>query len=217
MPLTLVTGANGFVGATIVSTLLSQGHHVILAVRAVASGEALISIHGDWPREKITVFAVPDFTIPGAFDELFKANPTIDYIVHVAAPLLDDPRNIDFVEHFEKPSVIGNIGLLNSAKSFGPNVKAISVTGSINAITLGDQDDIKARVLSNREWLGIGREEAIKAQNNYVSVSNVHRDIRVTDCGRYHTALGRSWPKRQCGISSSPRNRPLLSPTFCLL
>lgn len=168
MPLTLVTGGNGFVGATIVSTLLAKGHSIILAVRSASSAEGLISVHGDWPRDRITVAVVPDFTVSGAFDEVFKANPSIDYVLHVAAPLLDDPRNTDFVEHFEKPSVTGNISLLESIKTFGLNVKAVSVTGSINAITLGDQDDIKARVFSNTEWLGMGREDAIKAQHNYV-------------------------------------------------
>ncbi|KIV96959.1 hypothetical protein PV10_00769 [Exophiala mesophila] len=169
MPLTLVTGGNGFVGASIVSTLLAKGHSVILAVRNASSAEGLVSVHADWPRDRITIAVVPDFTVPGVFDEVFKSNPSIEYVVHVAAPLLDDPRNTDFVEHFEKPSVAGNISLLQSIKTFGLNVKAVSVTGSINSITLGDQDDVKARVFSNTEWLALGRDDAIKAQNSYIS------------------------------------------------
>lgn len=172
MPTTLVTGGNGFVGATVVSTLLSSkfNHRVILAVRSVSSAEALIAIHPEWPADNVVIASVPDFTVPGAFDEVFKSHPEIDYVIHVAAPLLDDPRNNEFVEHFEKPNVLGNIGILTSAKQFGKNVKAISVTGSVNAITLGDQDDVKKRVFGNKEWLPMGRDDAIKAQHNYVSI-----------------------------------------------
>lgn len=83
--------------------------------------------------------------------------------------MLDNPAHTDFVEHFEKPSVLGNLGLLRSAKEYGKKVKAISVTGSMNAITTGSQDDVKSRVFGNKEWLPLGREDAIQANNNYVS------------------------------------------------
>lgn len=171
-PTTLVTGGNGFVGATIISTLLSERHNhkVVLAVRNTSSAEALIAAHPEWPSQAIVIHAVPDFTVHGAFDKVFLDHDEIQYIIHVAAPLLDDPRNTDFVQHFEKPSVLGNVGLLTSAKRYGRNVKAISVTGSINAITLGGQDDVKKRILGNDEWLPLEREDAIKAQNNYVSL-----------------------------------------------
>ncbi|KIW11811.1 hypothetical protein PV08_09083 [Exophiala spinifera] len=171
LPTTLVTGGNGFVGASVISALLSTSHNhkVILAVRNTSSAEALVAAHPEWPNDHITIHAVPDFTVPGAFDSVFREHDDIEYVVHVAAPLLDDPRNTDFVEHFEKPSVLGNVGLLTSAKQYGKNVKAVSVTGSINAITLGDQDDVKKRVFGNDEWLSLDREDAIKAQHNYIS------------------------------------------------
>lgn len=172
-PVTLVTGANGFVGATMVSALVSarHNHKVIMAVRNTSSAEALIAAHPEWPEEAVTVYAVPDFTVEGAFDEVFQEHEEIEYVIHVAAPLLDDPRNTDFVRHFERPSVLGNIGLLTGANRHGRNVRAISVTGSINAITLGDQDDLRARIFGNDSWLPLGREDAIKAQDNYVSLT----------------------------------------------
>ena len=173
MPTTLVTGATGFVGSTMVDELLQQNHTLILAVRSPSSAQALLSNNPSWPSASITIIPVPDFTASGAFDEVFQKHPQIEYIVHVAAPMLDHPDNNDFEEHFEKPSVLGNLGLLKSAKSFGKNVKAVSVTGSMNAITTGDQEDIKSRVFTNKEWLPLGREDAIKANHNYVSFSNL--------------------------------------------
>jgi hypothetical protein len=172
MPTTLVTGATGFVGATVADELLAQNHDLILAVRSPPSAERLIANNPSWPSSRITVFPVLDFTAPGAFDSVFQKHPEIDYIVHVAAPMLDHPDNTNFEEHFEKPSVLGNLGLLKSAKQFGKNVKAISVTGSLNAITTGTQEDIKSRVFSSKEWLPLGREDAIKANHNYVSSSH---------------------------------------------
>lgn len=169
MPTTLVTGATGFVGSSIVNELLAQNHTLILAVRSPSSAEALVANNPSWPSSSITIEPVPDFTAPGAFDAVFQTHPEIEYIVHVAAPMLDHPDNTDFEEHFEKPNVLGNVGLLKSAKAYGKNVKAVSVTGSMNAITAGDQEDIKKRVFDNSEWLPLGREDAIKANNNYVS------------------------------------------------
>lgn len=221
MPTTLVTGGNGFVGATVVSTLLSpkNNHRVILAVRSVSSAEALIAIHPEWPAQDVVIASVPDFTVPGAFDEVFKSHPEIDYVIHVAAPLLDDPRNNDFVEHFEKPNVLGNIGILTSAKQFGQNVKAVSVTGSVNAITLGDQDDVKKRVFGNTEWLSQGREDAIKAQHNYVSIEFRFRSQNIlltTIWRRSHTVLARKSQNRPSGSSSRKKSHPSQSQTSCL-
>lgn len=179
MPTTLVTGANGFVGATIVNELLSQNHNVILAVRAVSSADALLANNPSWPIDRISIHPVPDFTLPGAFDAVFQKYPEVEYIVHVAAPVLDNPRNTDFVEYFERPSVLGNQGLLRSAKTYGKNVKAVSVTGSINAMTLGDQEDVKKRVFGNDTWLPLEREDAIKAQHSYVSVFDTRWSTRA--------------------------------------
>ncbi|EXJ61994.1 hypothetical protein A1O7_02426 [Cladophialophora yegresii CBS 114405] len=167
MPTTLVTGATGFVGSSIVDELLRQNHTLLLAVRSPSSANALLENNPSWPASSLIIFPVPDFTAPGAFDSVFQKHREIEYIVHVAAPLLDDPAHTDFVEHFEKPSVLGNLGLLRSAKEYGRHVKAISVTGSLNAITTGSHEDVKSRVFGNKEWLPLGREDAIQANNNY--------------------------------------------------
>jgi hypothetical protein len=42
--------------------------------------------------------------------------------------------------------------LLKSAAKYGKKLKAISVTGSINAITMGDAEDIKTRAFTTTEW-----------------------------------------------------------------
>ncbi|OAP64523.1 hypothetical protein AYL99_00495 [Fonsecaea erecta] len=166
---TLLTGGSGFVGATVLDELLAQNHNVVLAVRSPSSAELLLANNPSWPVSRITVHPVPDFTVRGAFDSVFQTHPDIEFVVHVAAPMVDIPDGTSFEESFEKPNVLGNLGLLQSAKTYGKNVKAVSVTGSLNAITLGSQEDIKSRVFGNGEWLPLGREDAVKAENNYIS------------------------------------------------
>lgn len=43
--------------------------------------------------------------------------------------------------------------LLKSASKYGKNVKAIAVTGSVNAMTTGQ--DIETRVFNSGEWLPV--------------------------------------------------------------
>ena len=50
-----------------------------------------------------------------------------------------------------------NKQLLRSAQKYGKNVKAISVTGSINSITLGLPEDLKSRVLTNDDYNDVSR------------------------------------------------------------
>ena len=172
MPTTFLTGGNGFVGATVLDQLLSKNHKVIAAVRSKSSADKLLSIHPEWNKSHITFVEIPDFVASGAFNSVFQQYPEIDYIIHVAAPVIDGGKT-DFVEDFEKPSVQGNIGLLQAAKQYGKNVKAIAVTGSINAITMGDQNDIKSRDFDSTEWLPLGRDEAIKANDLFVRSTQV--------------------------------------------
>jgi len=56
---------------------------------------------------------------------------------------------------------------LKSASKYGKNVKAIAVTGSINAITTGA--DVGTRDYNSSEWLPLSIDDAIKAQNAYYS------------------------------------------------
>ena len=57
--------------------------------------------------------------------------------------------------------------ILKSATKYGTNLKAIAVTGSINAITTGA--DTAARVYDSSAWLPVSIADAIGAQNPYIS------------------------------------------------
>lgn len=167
---TLVTGGNGFVGATIIDLLLSTTYNhdkIILALRRPAAADELITNNPSWPKDKLVTHVIPDIAAPGAFDSVFQQYPEIDYVVHVAAPVASVTG--DFVQDFQRPNEEGSRQLLISAKNYGKNVKAISVTGSINAMTHGAQDDVKSRSFDNNSWLPFTAQDAIEQKNPFVS------------------------------------------------
>jgi nucleoside-diphosphate-sugar epimerase len=105
MPHTLVTGANSFVAAHIISKLIETGHTVTGSVRRSSAGEAILAETSEW-KEKLDFVEIKDYAEAGIWDDVFKAQE-FDYIVHVAAPLLDNPANTDFDRDFLRPSVEG--------------------------------------------------------------------------------------------------------------
>jgi nucleoside-diphosphate-sugar epimerase len=105
MPKTLLTGANGFVAASILDELISSGHAVTGSVRSASKGQQILDRHPEY-KGHLDFVVVSDYTVPGTWDAAFKDND-FDFVVHSAAPLLDDPGNTDFEEHFLKPSVNG--------------------------------------------------------------------------------------------------------------
>lgn len=107
MPTTLLTGANGFVAASVLDELIREGHSVVGQVRADSKAEEILATHPEY-KDHFTHIVVADYTTEGTWDETFKTHD-FDYVIHTAAPLLDDPRNTDFDENFLKPSVSGYV------------------------------------------------------------------------------------------------------------
>jgi nucleoside-diphosphate-sugar epimerase len=105
MPKTLVTGANGFAAAHIIDQLIALGHTVTGSVRSSSKGEQLLATHPEYTG-KFSFVIVSDYAKEGTWDEAFRGEE-FDYVVHTAAPLLDDPANTDFEKDFLRPSVQG--------------------------------------------------------------------------------------------------------------
>ncbi|KAJ7636275.1 NAD(P)-binding protein [Roridomyces roridus] len=123
----LVSGANGFVATWVVKTFLEAGFSVRGTVRSANKGkhlEKLFASYGD----NFELLVVPDITAPGAFDD---AVTRIDAIAHTASPFhfaANDPAELS------EPAVKGTIGMLESARKHGPNVKRIVIISSAVAI-----------------------------------------------------------------------------------
>ena len=74
-------------------------------MRSAQKGEQILSFHPEW-ADKLSFTIVSDYTKAGTWDDTFKKHD-FDYVVHVAAPLLDNPENVDFDRFFLEPSVKG--------------------------------------------------------------------------------------------------------------
>jgi nucleoside-diphosphate-sugar epimerase len=105
MPLTLLTGANSFVGAHVINSLIAAGHTIVGTVRRDGLADQILALHPEW-KDKLEIIIVRDYADESNWDEVFKKY-SFDHIVHVAAPLLDNPANTDYDRDFLKPSVDG--------------------------------------------------------------------------------------------------------------
>ena len=133
--LVLLTGATGHLGFRVLLYTLQQGYQVRAAVRSeaktkvITSNPAFKALNVD---SQLSFVVVPDFLVPGAFDEAVKG---VKYIIHVASPLASqDPPDGDYDKFFIQPAVQGTLGVFESAKK-SDTVKRIVVTSSIIAIT----------------------------------------------------------------------------------
>ncbi|KAJ7189651.1 hypothetical protein GGX14DRAFT_484545 [Mycena pura] len=136
----LVSGANGYIAAWVVRSLLDEGFSVRGAVRSVDKGahlRELFAAHGD----KFELAVVPDIMQDGAFDEAVKG---VDAIEHTASPYhfhADDPAEL------LEPAIRGTIGILESARKYGTAVKRVVVTSSTAAVlTVSDQPQLLSEV-----------------------------------------------------------------------
>ncbi|KAF9047973.1 hypothetical protein BDP27DRAFT_1395161 [Rhodocollybia butyracea] len=159
----LVTGANGYIAAWVVRTLLEKGYSVRGTVRSEQKGLHLKKIFASY-KEKFETVVVEDITKEGAFDEAVKG---VDAIEHTASPFhfkADDPKELI------TPAVNGTISVLKSALSI-PSVRRIVVTSSVASIL----EDLPApKVFSESDW----NEQAIIAVNtegNKASPANKYR------------------------------------------
>ena len=78
---------------------------MIGSVRSASKGQQILARHPEY-KDHLDFVIVSDYTVPGTWDAAFKEHD-FDFVVHTAAPLLDDPGNTDFVKHFLGPSVDG--------------------------------------------------------------------------------------------------------------
>ncbi|KAK3693532.1 hypothetical protein B0T22DRAFT_436705 [Podospora appendiculata] len=166
MPSTLLTGANSFVGAHVIDALVKAGHHVTGTVRRAAAGDDVVTLHPEW-KENFDVVVVEDITNQSLWDKLFTEN-SFDHVIHVAAPLLDNPAYTDYDRDFLKPNVEGNLALFRSAAQHAPALKSIVVTGSINASSSASKEELLQGPITNETWLPITPAQAREANNAFI-------------------------------------------------
>jgi nucleoside-diphosphate-sugar epimerase len=132
--LVLITGATGHLGFRVLRSALEAGYHVRAAVRSEQKAAILKSnpvLKATPGVSNLSFVVVPDFLVPGAFDEAVK---DAKYIIHVASPIVTKlPEGDDFDAHFVQPAVQGTLGVFESAKK-SATVTRIVVTSSVVAV-----------------------------------------------------------------------------------
>ncbi|KAI0063643.1 D-lactaldehyde dehydrogenase [Artomyces pyxidatus] len=131
----LVTGANGFIAAWVVRTLLESGYTVRGTVRSASKGEHLKALFASF-QERFEVVTVDDITKDGAFDEAVK---DIDLVEHTASPFHFNAKEPD---ELIVPAVRGTVGILESVKRYGTSVKRVVITSSTAAITVPSSEPV---------------------------------------------------------------------------
>ncbi|KAJ3786733.1 D-lactaldehyde dehydrogenase [Lentinula aff. detonsa] len=122
----LVSGANGYIAAWVVRTLLEKGYAVRGTVRSEEKGTHLKKIFAGY-GEKFETVVVEDITKEGAFDEAVKG---VHAIEHTASPFhfkADDPQELI------GPALNGTRSILKSALNES-SIRRIVVTSSSAAI-----------------------------------------------------------------------------------
>jgi UDP-glucose 4-epimerase len=146
---TLVTGAAGFIGSTLVDRLLGEGHHVTgvdnLSHGAPATNLELAHRHD---RPGRFTFVAADVRHPDLSDIVAGANP--DVVFHLAAQV-DVRKSVDDPQHDALNNVLGTINLLEASRRAGvPRIVYAASGGSRYGApaTLPTPEDIAADPLS---------------------------------------------------------------------
>ncbi|CEH11975.1 3-beta hydroxysteroid dehydrogenase isomerase family protein [Ceraceosorus bombacis] len=138
----LVTGANGFLGAALIQSLLDKKLRVRGTVRSQQRVDELKTAFAEYDGTRLDYAIVPDITASGAYDEAVQGG--IDGIIHTTSPL---------VPHFaEGIAATGNAksgldsaieaarGIVSSAVKNG-TVKHLVLTSSAAALTTSWVDE----------------------------------------------------------------------------
>ena len=174
----LISGINGYIASSIGLDLLRKGYTVRGTSRSTSAKDDLLGGAFKGYESRYEHEVVPDITETGAFDKAvkgrsaMKTNPSFVYlhwltdvailpgvhaIIHTASPIDFSLKTID---EFMHPAVNGNLSILNSTLSAGPQLKSFVLTSSIAAIVdISKPDDY---AFTEDDWNVNGEEVARK-------------------------------------------------------
>ncbi|KAJ7766216.1 D-lactaldehyde dehydrogenase [Mycena metata] len=164
----LVSGANGYIAVWVVRTLLEEGYSVRGAVRSADKGKHLTELFASY-GDKFELVVVPDITQDGAFDEAVKG---VDAIEHTASPFhfqADEPAELI------EPALKGTVGILESARKYGPSVKRVVVTSSCAAAL---NISTEPQLLSELDWNNQAVKE-VEEKGRAASAASKYRTSKV--------------------------------------
>ena len=127
----LLTGANGYVGSHILSTLLLRNFSVTAVVRSQSKASQVLANFPNYAHQLSFAF-VPDISTPGAYDKVVVADPPFDCVIHTASPFLY--RAVKSNAKFLTPAINGTKEILSAIHRSAPTVKRVVITSSSAAV-----------------------------------------------------------------------------------
>jgi NADPH-dependent methylglyoxal reductase len=161
----LVTGTTGYTGAHVLDLLVRHQYPVIAVVRNIDQG---IFYKTRYPSALLAFIEVPDISQENALDFIFKLNPDIRYVIHLATPVPQCTFSSSCCLHglepdrtlFE-PAIRTSLNIINAVDKYGSNVRTV-VFGSCFAAMMNDPPRFNdpRKVYSARDLNRIAREQA---------------------------------------------------------
>lgn len=79
MPSTLLTGANSFLAAHVINSLIKAGHNVTGTVRRAAAGDEIFALHPEW-KSHLDIVIVEDITSEASWDSIFEEKKGLNHV-----------------------------------------------------------------------------------------------------------------------------------------
>ncbi|KAG8895062.1 methylglyoxal reductase (NADPH-dependent) gre2, partial [Tulasnella sp. 408] len=160
MSTVLLTGANGFIAATILRKLLERGHTVVGTVRSQSKATFLREQYkAAVDSNKLQFAVVDDITVPGAFDEVLRSHQ-FDAVLHTSSPFHWNITDID--KELLQPAIQGTVGILDSVHRVAPSVERVVVTSSFASVVNRTKGTWPGKVYTEADWNPTNREEGLK-------------------------------------------------------
>jgi nucleoside-diphosphate-sugar epimerase len=179
----VITGATGFIGASVLQLLLQRNYSVRVVVRSIEKQKSLLANPNLKGIKNATFTIVPDLLVPNALDQALANS---DYAIHLASPI---PIHGDIApehQHDELvvPAIQATLRVLEAAQVAG-TVKRVVITSSAGAIVPPNE------ILANDEP-PVNRFVAVSADDRVADVQPPYASLSEAYCASKIAALNAS-------------------------
>ena len=115
-------------------------------------------------KDKLDYVIVEDIAQETAFDEVIKADPPFDTVIHTSSPFhhnFKDPQT-----EMLDPAIIGTTGILKAIKKSAPTVKRVVVTSSFASVINPFEGNRPGYTYTEADWDPVTKEQALSDRAN---------------------------------------------------
>ncbi|CCA67680.1 related to aldehyde reductase II [Serendipita indica DSM 11827] len=152
----LLTGASGFIAATVLRAYLKAGHTVRFTVRSDDKAQQIVANNPEF-TSLLEAAIVPDIAAKGAYDEALR-DDSLDAVVHTASPFFTDVTDPQLLL---RPAVEGTLNLLHAVAKFAPRVKRVIITSSFAAMINESKGNWPGHEYNEDDWNPITDQQAL--------------------------------------------------------